>query len=200
VTWTRLDDGWTDLPLFESLPFETRWHYLALLQFCSRTSRYDGIVRGSDARRCSDVPDPVAALMTLHSVGLVVTDERGYRLPFIDQHVPPPYMRDEERKAGQRDRKRRERRHKIGDHALCDPEHCAGGPAVPRDMSRDAGTGRDGTGRGVGNEGEQQKLPNDPACYSCKTSNPAGAAVCGWCRNHIHPDGSARSQEEAIHG
>jgi len=152
VTWTRLDDTWVDSPLFESLPYETRWHYLAMLQFCSRTSRYDGIVRGSDARRCSDVPDPVAALMTLTAAGLLVTDERGYRLPFIDQHVPPPYMRDEARKQSQRLRKRRERMHKLGDHALCDPEHCPGNALVTGDVTRDTGTGRDGTGREVGNE------------------------------------------------
>lgn len=165
MTWTRLDDGWTDLPLFEGLPYETRWHYLALLQFCSRTSRYDGIVSGKDARRCSDVPNPAEALMTLHNVGLVAMDDRGYRLPFIDQHVPPPYMRDERRKQSQRLRKRRERMHKNGDHALCDPEHCPASPSVTGDVPRDTGTGRDRTGREVGTE---EVAPDHGATCICR--------------------------------
>lgn len=168
MTWTRLDDAWTDQAIFEQLPYDVRWHYLALLQFCSRTNRYDGVVTGKDARRCSDVPDPVTALMTLHNVGLVATDERGYRLPFIDQHVPPPYMRDEQRKQAQRLRKRRERMHKNGDHALCDPEHCPVSTPVPSDVTRDTGTGRDRTGREVGNqEGSTEQHPKGCKCQAC---------------------------------
>jgi hypothetical protein len=29
VTWTHLDDGFTDRPIFEDLSYEARWHYLA---------------------------------------------------------------------------------------------------------------------------------------------------------------------------
>ncbi len=151
MTWTRLDDGWTDRPILEPLSYEARWHYLALIQFCSRTSRYDGFVRTSDARRCSDVPDPVAANTSLLARGLLEQLENGLRVVHISEHVPPPHMRDEKRKADQRDRKRRERLHKQGDHTYCLPDNCSSITADPvtGEVTRDAGTGRDGTGRDV---------------------------------------------------
>ena len=148
MTWTRLDDGWSDRPILEELSYEVRWHYLALVQFCSRTSRYDGLVRPADARRCSDVPDPVAAISTLADVGLVAIEKDGIRVVQIDEHVPPPHLRDEVRKAAQAERKRRERQHKKGVHTYCLPDHCAQAPApVAREVTRDVGTGQDRTGR-----------------------------------------------------
>src|SRR3954471_18709041 len=101
MTWTRLDDGFTDRPIFEDVSYEARWHYLAMVSFCSRTSRYDGFIRASDARRCSDVPDPAAVLAELYSLGLVAPRDGGYLLPLIDEHVPPPHLRDETRKQSQ---------------------------------------------------------------------------------------------------
>lgn len=71
MTWTRLDDGWTDQQVFDAIPYEIRWHYLSMIQFCSRTARYDGIVREEDARRCSDVSDPDIANTTLVAAGLL---------------------------------------------------------------------------------------------------------------------------------
>lgn len=143
MSWTRLDDGWTDRPVLAGLPYDVRWHYLALVQFCSRTSRYDGLVRGADARRCSDVIDPAGALQTLVDHGLLVLEEDGYRVVQIDEHVLPPHLRDEQRKASQRERKRRERAHRTGNHAYCQPDRCE---EVTRDITSDVGTGRDGQG------------------------------------------------------
>ena len=150
MTWTRLDDGWSDRPILEQLSYEVRWHYLALIQFCSRTSRYDGVVRSSDARRCSDVADPAAAVAELVNVGLLVAVADGLKLVQIGEHVPPPHQRDAARKEGQRERKRRERLHKDGDHSECLPEHCevAMSHVVTGDVTRDPGTGRDRTGPG----------------------------------------------------
>ncbi len=156
MTWTRLDDGWTDRPILEQLSYDVRWHYLALVQFCSRTGRYDGIVRAADARRCSDVPDPMAANDTLVSIGLLVAGESGFRVALIDEHIPPPHLRDESRKAQQRDDTRRHRAHKAGEHSLCLPGKCkalAGqGVAdtsadVSAEVSAYIGTGQDGTGQ-----------------------------------------------------
>jgi hypothetical protein len=159
MTWTRLDDGWSDRPFLEPLSFEVRWHYLALIQFCSRTSRYDGFVRTSDARRCSDVPDPAAAVAVLLARGLLEQLEGGMRVVHITEHVPPPHMRDETRKASQRDRKRRERLHKQGDHTYCLPDNCPSITADPvtGEVTRDAGTGRDGTGRDVSTKEDRQQ-------------------------------------------
>jgi hypothetical protein len=145
MTWTRLDDGFTDRQIFEDLTYEARWHYLAMVSFCSRTNRYDGFIRGADARRCSDVPDPAKALVQLANHGIVAPVDGGYVLPLIDEHVPPPHLRDEKRKQDQRDRKRRERQHRKGDHTYCshDPEGDTSRVTSPVTSGRD-GTGRDG--------------------------------------------------------
>ena len=36
MTWTRLDDRWAERAVLAQLSYETRWHYLAMIQFCSR--------------------------------------------------------------------------------------------------------------------------------------------------------------------
>lgn len=158
MTWTRLDDGWTDRPILAQLPYEVRWHYLALIQFCSRTGRYDGRLRVGDARRCSDVDDPDAATEALTDVGLLVAEPSGFLLPLIEDHIPPPHMRDEKRKAQQRDDTRRHRAHRAGDHSLCTPGRCK---ALSTDASAYTGTGRDGDGTGretqPRREGEQER-------------------------------------------
>lgn len=149
MTWTRLDDGWTDKPELEDLDFATRWHYLAMIQFCSRNDRDTGIIRAVDARRCSDVPEPARALAQLEQAGLITIEAKAYRIVNIDEHVPPPYIRNQAEKA--KLRKRRERAHKNGDHSLCIFGSCSDAPRPAEDVTgivtRDIGTGRDGTGR-----------------------------------------------------
>lgn len=141
MSWTRLDDGFTDRPVFDGLPFEVRWHYLALVQFCSRTSRYDGVIRKADARRCSDVSDPAGAMVLLSGAGLAVVRDDDVVLPLLEEHIPPPSMRDETRKERQRAEKRRSRLHACEDHSECLPERCrkATAPDVSTKVSTDSG-------------------------------------------------------------
>ena len=89
MTWTRLDDGWTERADLAELPLATRWHYLALIQFCSRTGRLDGVVRLADARRCSDVDNPDDAHESLITAGLLERRDGGFALLEIYEHVPP---------------------------------------------------------------------------------------------------------------
>lgn len=63
MSWTRLDDGWGNKIRSMDLSFPARWHYLELIQWCSRNRLYDGRVRTVDARIASDVDDPFAALV-----------------------------------------------------------------------------------------------------------------------------------------
>lgn len=152
MTWTRLDDGWTDRQVFEALPHDVRWHYLCLIQFCSRNHRYDGTMRRVDALRCSDVDDPAAALLTLAAAELVQQEDGIVRLPLIEEHIPPPSMRDERRKERQRAEKRRSRLHRGGNHVECLPDRCPHAVQIADvsiHVSTDAGTGRDGPGRDV---------------------------------------------------
>ena len=90
VTWTKLDDLWCERRELAAINFADRWHYLAMIQFCSRADLRDGVMRGVDARRCSDHPDPNRALAELGKVGLIVADVASdtYSLIEVDAHLP----------------------------------------------------------------------------------------------------------------
>ena len=103
-----------------------------------------------DARRCSDVDDAATAIAILAGAGLLEIEDGAVRVVRIEQHIPPPHLRDENRKHAQRERKRRQRLHAKGDHSTCLAGECP--KVVPHgvtgDVTRDVGTGQDGTGRG----------------------------------------------------
>ncbi|MDQ1059749.1 hypothetical protein QFZ23_003650 [Arthrobacter globiformis] len=124
MPWTRLDDGWTEQSVIAALSFEARWHYLCLIQFCSRTKRFDGYIRAVDAKRCSDVTEPDAALKQLTDVGLILFDDQGgYVVHRMEEdHAPPPWVRN--RTESNKQAKRRQRSHDAGDHSLCLPGGC----------------------------------------------------------------------------
>ena len=127
MTWTRLDDSWTDSPILADLPIPARWHYLAMIQFCSRAGHFDGVMRKVDAVRCSDVDNPKAIVDALAAAGLVeqADDPRKVRHVQIADHVPPVSVR--EKADRDRDRKERSRRHAAGDHAACYRQRCEQG-------------------------------------------------------------------------
>ncbi len=126
MTWTRIDDDWTDMPVLAELDFADRWHLLAMIQFCSRTQQYDGILRAADARRCSDHPDPGTAIQNLVDRGLVAAEGEGFKLTMIEDHMPPPSVRAAS--AQTKVRMQRSRAHKNGDHRFCLPANCGKAP------------------------------------------------------------------------
>lgn len=149
MTWTRLDDTWVDKPQLEDLDYADRWHYLAMIQFCCRNDRTNGVIRNVDARRCSDHPNPAVALANIAAAGLIDIVGKAYRLVEIDAHVAPPWVA----KKQERDKlaQRRSRAHKAGDHGLCIFGSCPDAPR-PDDNSDDGhddchDDSRDGTGR-----------------------------------------------------
>lgn len=124
MTWTRLDDSWTDSPRLADLPIAARWHYLCMIQFCSRADLHTGTMRKVDALRCSDVDDPKTAVNALSAAGLVEQDEdpRKVRVVHIADHVPPTSVREKAER--DRERKERSRRHAAGDHSTCYRTRC----------------------------------------------------------------------------
>ncbi|NRG40196.1 hypothetical protein HRK28_04610 [Rathayibacter sp. VKM Ac-2835] len=146
MTWTKLSDNWTDRSDLAELSFEDRWHYLAMIQLCSRAGNVTGVLKPVDARRCSDNSDPVRALLQLQKAGLIESSSTAVRILEIDEHIPPPSVRN--KAEADKVRKRRSRAHKEGDHSLCLTDHCPLGKITPvtRDIVRDPGTGRDGPG------------------------------------------------------
>ncbi|WIA98037.1 hypothetical protein [Curtobacterium sp. MCBA15_004] len=143
MSWTKLGDEWCQMTALEDLSHADRWHYLCLIQFCSRTDKRDGIMRGVDARRQSDHADPASALANLAAADLLAIEPGDrYRLVRIesDDHLPSDATR--KRTEGNKLRQQRKRAHDKGDHSLCredSPCHAS--------VTRDVGTGRDGTGR-----------------------------------------------------
>lgn len=148
MSWTRLDDLWTDKPIINELSFEDRWHYLAMIQFCSRTDQFDGHLRAIDAQRCSDHSDPHAAIRRMAAAGLLTVSGGTVRVNAIDEHMPPPSVRQSTERA--KVRKRRQRAHESGRHSECLPKHCEKARTrnvtqdVTRDNTRDPGTGQNG--------------------------------------------------------
>lgn len=134
--WTRLDDGWSDQQILAGLPVETRWHYLAMIQYCSRTQRFDAFIRAVDAKRCSDIDHPDAALRQLVDVGLIVADRGGYVVVKMEEdHAPPLWVRN--RTESNKQAQRRKRAHDAGQHSLCLPSNCKLAPGPEADSHAD---------------------------------------------------------------
>lgn len=182
MSWTRLDDGWGNKIRSMDLSFPARWHYLELIQWCSRNRLYDGRVRTVDARIASDVDDPFAALDELVKVGLLEVEEKGYRLAKIDEHLPPEYLRDEKRKADQRTRQDRARAHKSGNHSMCLPgSRCL---AVTGEVTRDARTVT-----GQYGEGPALEVSTTRGATATHPGGSSSPAVCDWCHGEGEPNG-----------
>ena len=123
MTWTRLDDNWQADPAFDRLDIHARWHYLMMIQFCSRGKRYDGVMPLAEAEMCSTAPDRTQIIGKLILAGLVTNlDGEMLKIERIEDHVPPKSVRDSSAK-----RVARHRKHKDGDHSECLPKSC---PAV----------------------------------------------------------------------
>ena len=99
----------------------------------------------------AQVDDPQAALERLAILSLLHED-RGAQvvaLPRIHDHVPPPGVR--KNTEASKVRMRRKRAHDAGDHSMCldtCPEVGEVTPLVTQRVTRNAGTGQDGTSRG----------------------------------------------------
>ena len=145
MTWTRLSDDFTERADLADLSHADRWHYLALIQLCSRSGRLNGHLRRVDALRCSDHPEPAAALDRLAAAGLIEPRGTTVVVVQIGDHIPPPSA-----VAKSTLRVQRHRLHAIGDHSLCLRSHCPDAPETrseTRSETEPLGTGQDRTGR-----------------------------------------------------
>jgi hypothetical protein len=156
MSWGRYDDNFADWPLWESVSYAARWHYIALVQTCCRLERWDGRLTLAAARRASDVGNADACHDELVGVDVVKVDGRELVLLRIDEHVPPPWVRKNAEDA--KVRMRRMRKHRAGDHSECLPEKCPDA-SVTEIVTGNTGTGRDGPGR----DGETNYSPTEGA-------------------------------------
>ena len=165
MTWTRLDDNWLADEAFDGLDVPTMWHYLNMIQFCSRGKRYTGVTPLVHARTCSIVDDPLAAIAALIDAGLVENmDGATLRVVRIEEHVPSADLR--KKLAQDKVRAARHRKHKAGDHSECSPDRCPASRDASRQSSRDA-RDSDGTETGQAVTGSTPALtPDEQAMLS----------------------------------
>lgn len=192
MSWTRLDDGWTDDPIVNELSHDDRWHYIALIQFCSRTRKYDGCVRYVDAKRCSDHPDPDLALKNMHALRLVTIDGDHVKLNRLEEHIPPPSIRDNAKNS--RIRMQRMRKHAVGDQSESMPD-CE--KAVTRDVTapvtRNTRTGQDRTGSLTESSSETEKRDtSEPSTEAVLEAEEEVKQACPDCTDELPPDGICR--------
>jgi hypothetical protein len=135
--------------MLRPLSTDTRWHYLAMIQWCSRNGDLDGTIRVADARRVSDISDSDEAVSALIAAELVTQlDDHTLQIVNIKDHVPSPDLLA--RMETDRARAQRYRKHKAGDHSLCTLDKCSEAPSrdASDSSSRDA-PGLDGDRTGL---------------------------------------------------
>ncbi len=167
MTWTRLDDNWMADEAFDGLTIYDRWHYLAMIQFCSRGKRYTGVMPLIEAETCSTAPEKASILAKLIDAKLVKKlDEHRVQVLRIEDHVPPPSVR--EASAATAIRVARHRKHKNADHSDCLPGRC---PQVPGNADTEPSNAlhqdKDSDGKGQAVTGSTTPLrPDEEAMLS----------------------------------
>lgn len=114
------------------------WHYLCLIQRCSRADIRAGILSEQVALRVSTHADPERAVANLIAEGLLKrVDGRRVQVVEVGKHLPDDSVRRRTERAAER--KRRERAHKSGDHSLCLPSSCEDATASAQGVAAEGG-------------------------------------------------------------
>ena len=163
-------------------------YLFGLIQHCSRSNTYDGRLKPFAARTIAEVDDPDAVLAHLNDAGQIQWDGKLCVVLHLDDHLPPPHMREEARKPAERNKKRRQRAHAKGNHSLCSFPACPAAvvpgtvpgtdegqsspeqpcpPDVPGTVGY--GTGQDGPGQGSSPTVPRQREIGWEECPSCST-------------------------------
>ncbi|MFB4312892.1 hypothetical protein [Actinomadura sp. 21ATH] len=180
MAWLRDSDDYTQRPEWDGVSYEARWHYRCMLEFCSRSRRWDGRLPLERARRVSDVPDPDRCIAELEAIGYaIVTRNPPVDNPGSDadvtrnvtshvtsqnaSHVTPetvtlPRIDEHIPPKGMRNnapaskiRMQRKRAHDRGEHHLCLPQNCPhAGPPQPPPGSSEVARNTDSVTRNSG--------------------------------------------------
>jgi hypothetical protein len=146
MSWLRFSDDFTEWPEWDLASTDVRWAYVCLVQAASRGQYWDGRLpkRKALAALVAQVDNPQQCLERLAMCSLVheLRSEHIVLLPRIHEHLPPPGVRKNAENA--KIRMRRKRAHDAGDHTICLPS-CREAGLVTEIVTRNSGTGRDGT-------------------------------------------------------
>jgi hypothetical protein len=165
MAWLSFDDRYTQQRVWDDLPYDTRWHFHAIVEKCCAERRYDGRLRWSAALRCSDVPDPGRAVKELVDAGLLRDLGDQIEVGQIEVFLPPEGQRPENLLPRKRKNQQDYRRRKCqrGEHDQHCPKDC---PArVTARVTGNPGSGRVGSGREKPAPREQQEDPWDISDY-----------------------------------
>lgn len=186
MSWNRYDDRFTTAKAWDGVSFAARWHYMALVELCGSTERYDGTVPFRLALGCSDVPDPAACIDELVTAGVLTTSTDTVTVATIDEHIPPPGERQEnllprKRKNTAANRKRKCENGEHSRHCPLDtcPARTGSPPGIP------VTPGRDGTGPETPSRTEEEDALRE-------VDAPPSCCVCGQQTNWLTADGRCR--------
>lgn len=207
MSWTRLDDLWGD-QIESTWPddFALRWHYLKMIQHASKIKAWDGVLTRTAAERCSDHPDPGEAIGRLVNEQLVQDLGKKVKLTRIDEHIPPPHIRNQQETSAER--QRRSRAHRNDDHSLCIPGdddqpanclHASSHRDVTSNVTRDTRTGQDRQGlKDVTEDLEENLDPETGELDSTSSSRnaPGPAELFGDAPVTYTPEEEAPKSEE----
>lgn len=122
MTWSKYDDRYLNDPRVLALSRGVRYLRIEALAYCNEHNT-DGRIARAALRRFSDEIDPVSAAGELVRVGVWETDGLDWIDPEFLKNQPS--AADVERIAElSRDRQRKQRQHRNGDHSMCDPKFC----------------------------------------------------------------------------
>jgi hypothetical protein len=202
VTWTKIDANFLVGPQMQSVGRGARLLHIEATAWCN-THGTDGEVPRYMLARISDEPDPERAAAELVKAGLwAARGNEGWMLAdFADNQPSAADVQRTQRLW--RDRQRRQRQHRSGDHSLCDPRYCrAASVTGDSPVSHDARTEpirsvpsrkSDGEVSGVGGSADRSRAR--PAATPPRPSPTArkakGEAAPGLARVPVG-DGSGR--------
>lgn len=176
--WIKIPSSWPEEDDVEDLGSDLAMFHISALAYSGR-SLTDGQIPAKALRKLWPIDDPKAAADALVEAGLWTANDAGYEINDWRVHLLTADEINAKREQS-RISTERHRRHKGGDHSMCD--RCewvrVNGPWTERDQSRDSsgdtardqsrdrsvtplGSGRNGSGRnGVETRGETRPRPS----------------------------------------
>lgn len=123
MTWTKLDEDMPWRPPLMSVKSRSARHLHTEALVWSTKFGQDGVIPASSLRDFTDARSPKADAEMLVSAGVWERTEDGYLI--VDSLEDQPTAEDVAKtQVLSRDRQRKQRQHRNGDHSLCDPDYC----------------------------------------------------------------------------
>lgn len=136
MTWTKIDGAIRDDPRLLKLSRSARLLHVEALTWANDYGT-DGEIPAYALPKVTDEPQPAQAAAALTEAGLWTVGPEGWKIVgFLDNQ---PSAADVERTHEQwKERQRRQRQHRSGDHSLCEPKYCQAASHVTRDNPGDS--------------------------------------------------------------